>query len=126
MLELLAAPQTEMVWALDAERVLTSVEAGGSLSELRQFLETHATGDLPENVQVFLSDFESRLGACRRARNAILLDWEDAATAQLVATSAGLRKLCRHAGDNCLVVAESDYRAFARLVKKLGFVVPPR
>jgi len=24
------------------------------------------------------------------------------------------------------VVAESDYRAFSRMVKKLGFVVPPR
>ena len=126
MLELVAAPKTETVWALDSERILTHVETGGTLKELREFLEANALDGLPENVRVFLAELEARLGACRSARAAVLLEWQDEALARLIATSTGLMKLCSHAGGTRLVVAETDYPAFARLVKKLGFVAPRR
>ena len=124
MLELMAVPQTDVVWRLDADRILSHVEAGGSFPELTKFLQAQATDVLPENVQVFLRDLESKLGACQGVRSAFLIDWNDEATARLVANSTGLRKVCRYAGGNTVAVSAADYRTFARLVKKLGYVVP--
>jgi hypothetical protein len=43
-----------MVWALDPERMLSHVQTGGNLKELRAFLEQNAAEGLPANVQVFL------------------------------------------------------------------------
>jgi hypothetical protein len=126
LLELLAEPRGDVVWALDGERMLTHVETGGSFGELKQFLEVNAAESLPENVHVWLREIESRLGACKSANDAVLLEWADEPLARLISTSTGLNKLCHHAGGNRVVVARDQYRSFARAVKKFGYVVPVR
>jgi hypothetical protein len=123
-LELLAAVKSEMVWTLDAERMLTHLETGGTLKELRAFLEENAADGLPANVQVFLRDLESKIGACRTSREAVLLEWTDEALACLIATSAATSKLCFHAGGPRLVVPRQSLAAFGRAVKKLGYALP--
>ncbi|MBI2949565.1 MAG: hypothetical protein HYY23_18165 [Verrucomicrobia bacterium] len=123
-LELMAEPRSEMVWRLDAARMLTHVETGGTFKELREFLESNAAEGLPENVQVFLTGLESKLGGCVKSRDAALLEWSDEALAQLIATSAGTNKLCFHAGANRLVVPAENWAAFSRAVKRLGYILP--
>jgi hypothetical protein len=126
MIELVAAPRSDNVWTLDAERMLSHVETGGSLAELKQFLGDNAAEGLPETVQVFLAELERKLGACHQACRAILLEWPDEATARLISTSSGTNKLCHYAGDNRIVVPEPDYRSFTRALKKLGYVAPTK
>lgn len=123
-LELLASPKADMVWSLDAERMLTHVESGGTFKELRGFLEENAAESLPANVQVFLQELEEKTGACHSTQDAVLLEWKDEALARLIATSAGMNKLCFHAGENRLVVPRKSLAAFSRAVKKLGYALP--
>ena len=125
-LELLATPKGELVWALDAERMLTHVETGGTFKELRAFLEQNAAESLPPNVHIFLQGLESKTGACKTLRQAVLLEWTDEALARLIATSAGMNKLCYHAGGTRLVVPGENLAAFSRAVKRLGYVLPNR
>jgi hypothetical protein len=65
-----------------------------------------------------------RIGAFRRSREAVLLEWEDENLARHLANEATTGALCHHAGDNRLVVAKSDLAAFRRALKPLGFVLP--
>ena len=123
-LELLAVPASENVWTLDAERMLTHVESGGALQELRDFLESNAMDGLPESVQIFLAGLALKLGACRARRDAVLLEWADEALAQFIANSPGTNKLCFHAGGNRLVIPAENLAAFSRALKRLGFVLP--
>lgn len=123
-LELLAAPKSEMVWTLEAERMLTHVDTGGAFQELRDFLEANAEDGLPAEVQVFLADLETKLGACRALSEAVMIEWTDEALARLIATNTGASKLCHHAGGNRLVVSVGNLAAFRRAVKRLGYVVP--
>ena len=123
-LELMAAPQGERIWVLDAERILSHTEAGGTLAALRQFLEANAADGLPESVRDFLGSLEHRIGAFRRAREAVLLEWEDENLARLIAADAATKELCFHAGGNRLAVPRDQLAAFRRAVKRLGFVVP--
>jgi hypothetical protein len=125
-LELMACPKSDLVWGLDAERMLTHVETGGSFAELFGFLEDNAAEGLPDNVRVFLRELEHKTGACRKLREAVLLEWTDEVLARLIATSAGTSKLCYHAGDNRLVVPKENLAAFGRAMKKLGYALPNR
>jgi hypothetical protein len=125
-LELLASPTSDLVWRLDAGRMLTHVETGGTFKELRAFLNNNAAESLPANVQVFLQELEHKISACRALREAVLLEWADEALARLIATSAGMSKLCYHAGGNRLVVPKESLAAFGRAVKELGYCLPNR
>jgi len=125
-LELLASPISDLVWHLDAGRMLAHVETGGTFKELRAFLNDNAAESLPANVQVFLQELEHKISACRALREAVLLEWADEALARLIATSAGMSKLCHHAGGNRLVVPKESLAAFRRAVKELGYCLPNR
>ena len=123
-LELLALPQSDQVWKLDAERILSHVQAGGSFQELSAFLLAGALDDVPGTVRAFLGELESKLGACLARRESVLLEWRDPSLARLIADSSGASSLCYHAGENRLVVPKSSLRAFTRAVNKLGYAVP--
>jgi hypothetical protein len=113
-----------MVWALDPERMLSHMETGGDLKDLRAFLEQNAAESLPANVQVFLQELQNKTGACHTLQEAVLLEWTDEALARLIATSAGMSKLCFHAGENRLVVPRKSLAAFGRALRKLGYALP--
>jgi hypothetical protein len=123
-LELIAIPQSDAVWRLDAERILSHVEAGGSFASVRSFLADNAMAGIPDNVRAFLDGMEAKLSGCRSRRKAVLLEWADPALAQLIATSSGMKRLCHYAGDNRLVVPQENLTAFTRAVKRLGYVLP--
>lgn len=123
-LELMAAPQNERVWMLDAERMLSHIETGGTLAELQQFLEANAADGLPESVRGFLASLDRRSGAFRRMREAVLLEWEDEGLARHIAGDSTTCSLCHYAGGNRLVVPKDRLVAFRRALKKLGFIVP--
>jgi hypothetical protein len=106
--------------------MLSHAETGGNLKELRAFLEQNAAESLPATVQVFLQELENKTGACQTLQEAVLLEWTDEALARLIATSAGMSKLCFHAGENRLVVARKNLSAFGRALRKLGYALPKR
>lgn len=123
-LEHLAVPAGESVWRLDPERILVHIEGGGSFEELTRFLEQNAAEALPEDVRTWFGELQRKARACRTARDAVLLEWEDAAQALLISTTAGLKQLCHHAGENRVVVPARHLAAFTRLARKLGHVLP--
>ena len=88
-LELLASPTSDLVWRLDAGRMLTHVETGGTFKELRAFLNDNAAESLPDNVQVFLQELEHKISACRALREAVLLEWADEKSKAPVSVEAG-------------------------------------
>jgi hypothetical protein len=123
MLELMAVARDERNWVLDQGRILSHVESGGTVAELRQFLETSAEGGMPDDMATYLDAIEHRVGAFRRTREAVLLEWEDEQLARYLAGEVSTAALCHHAGGNRLAVAKDQLTAFRRAVKKLGFVV---
>ncbi|MCP5522483.1 MAG: hypothetical protein H7A46_13140 [Verrucomicrobiales bacterium] len=125
MLELLAVPQSDLVWRLDPGRMLGHVESGASFGELTEYLDGRVVGGIPENVRTFLAETEGRLDACRSRQDAVLLEWQDETLARLIATSTGTRKYCHHAGDNRIVVPAKNLAAFTRALKQLGYVLLP-
>ena len=123
-LELMAISKGGREWTLDAERILTHVETGGSLRGLLQFLEQNASEPLPGEVLAWFGNIWKRIEAPPVIHHAILLEWPDDEMARMVSTHDSTRGLCFHAGQNRIVVPKSKLNGFRAAIKKLGFVVP--
>jgi hypothetical protein len=124
-LELIATRMSDRVWRLDAPTILLAMQQGTRLSDVRDFLANSARQGIPANIEKWLEDLGDKAHACSAARRAVLLEWKDSVQAHLVATSTGTGKLCHHAGENRIAVAERHLAAFSREARKLGFLIPP-
>jgi hypothetical protein len=122
--DLFAVRKSEAVWAFDAEKILTFIEGGGSMDELRSFLAAHSAGGIPGNVEVWLDGLLRKSGSCRRAQKAVIFEWEDPAQAALLASSSETSRLCHHAGDNRIAVPAAKLPAFTRAARRMGYILP--
>jgi len=122
-LELFAKPKGEFLWKLDKKRVLKHVESGGSIENLKLFLENKTDGEIPETVKVFLQDIEKKLCAIRGSQDAILIELNDETTANLIAHDSHAGKCCYLTGSRYLTVPKKKERVFRSALKKMGYVL---
>jgi hypothetical protein len=125
LLDRFAEPQSEAVWRRTADKILSVLEAGGSLEELAEFLTARSAAPLPQTVQVFLDDLKQRAGQLRDLGLARLVECADAAVAQLLVTDRQLRDKCWLAGERWLVFRTADEAAVKRGLRRLGYLLPP-
>ena len=124
-LERFAERTSEAVWQLDAGKILESVGKGLTVDELKTFLEARNEGPLPQTVRVFLDDMSKKLGQLEDLGTARLIACKDEEVAQLLVHDRRLRNLCQLAGERQLVFRAADETAIRRVLKELGYVLPP-
>lgn len=115
---------SDCAWQLAAGRLLAALDAGGSLTELSEFLTARCVTPLPEPVVRLLEDLRERAGRIQDGGAARLISCGDPALATLVANHARTRRLCMLAGERHLVVPAVSERAFRRALRELGYAVP--
>lgn len=114
---------SELVWRLEAGRLLAALEDGGSVAELAEFLSARSVAQLPETVSRFLEDVAERGGRLRDRGAARLIECGDPALAALVANDSRTRRLCLLAGERHVVVPAASEPAFRRALRDLGYAV---
>jgi hypothetical protein len=124
VMEMFAAPRSDHLWALDSTRILTHVESGGSIGDLRQFLATNSNDPIPETVEAMLADLEVKANAVAGAQEAVLIEFRDETTAALIAHDTQARKYCYLTGNKRVAVLKNNLRGFRSALLKLGFVIP--
>jgi hypothetical protein len=125
LLQQFAERKSEALWRLDTARILAAVEKGSTVGELTAFLEARNHGPLPQTVKVFLDDLANKAGQLKDLGTARLIACADASLAQLLVRDRRLRNLCRLAGDDQLVFRAADETTIRRILKELGYVLPP-
>jgi hypothetical protein len=124
VLERYADLVSDRVWQLTDERLLAALEAGGSLTELSEFLTARSVAPLPEPVVELFREVEERAGLIQDRGAARLILCGDPALATLVANHVRTRRLCLLAGERHLVVPAASERAFRRALRELGYPIP--
>jgi hypothetical protein len=124
-LERFAERKSEAVWQLDAGKILESVGKGLTVEELKMFLEAKNQGPLPQTVKVFLDDQANKLTQLKDLGAARLIACRDADVAQLLVHDRRLRSLCQLAGERQIVFRAADETTIRRVLKELGYVLPP-
>ncbi len=122
-LDAYAVRVSDLVWRLEAGKLLSAIEEGRSVDETREFLSTHSGAPLPDTVLQLLDDVADR---CARAHDrglARLIECDEAALAALIANHARTRKHCMRAGERHLVVPAASEAAFRRALREVGYLL---
>ena len=114
---------SDLVWRLEAGKLLSAADEGRSMAEIREFLEARSGAELPDTVLRLIQDIGDRSGKVRDRGLARLIECDDAALAVLIANDSRTRKHCLPAGERNLVVPASEEGAFKRTLRELGYLI---
>jgi len=119
-----ALQKGEFVWELEAQRMVRYLDSGGSLEDVRRFLENYASNEIPDVVSLMFSEIAEKTEAVQRIEEALLIELKDAATAAFIAHHPETRKFVRLSGDRLLAVPGKNRKAFKSAMLKLGYLLP--
>ena len=126
LLEAFAPPVGGDEWRVSVESLLSAIEAGGDVDELRAFLRARVDGVVPEPVERTLSSAVERAALLQDVGGARVIECGDAELVALVANDPKCAKYCRALGERHLVVRETDEARFRAVVRALGYGVRRR
>jgi hypothetical protein len=122
-LDAYALRSADLVWQLQAGKLLAAIEAGRSVDEIREFLSARSGAPLPDTVSRLLADVAERSARVHDRGLARLIECQDPALAALIATDTRTRTHCLRAGERHLVVPASSDAAFRRALRAVGFLL---
>ncbi len=122
-LDAYAVNVSDLVWRLDAGKLLSAVEQGRSVAEIREFLAARSGVQLPDTVIQLIED---SAGRCERVHDlgmARLVECDEPSLAALIANEPRTRNHCMRAGERHLVVPASSESAFKRNLRDVGYLL---
>jgi hypothetical protein len=114
---------SDLVWRLEAGKLLAAIEEGRSVEEIREFLAARSGAAIPDTVARLLEDVAERTTKVHDRGLARLIECADPALAALIANDTRTRKHCMRAGERHLVVAASAEAAFRRALRDAGYLL---
>lgn len=122
-LDCYAERTSDVVWKLEAGKLLMATEEGRTIAEIREFLTARSGAPLPDTVVRLLEDISDRSARIHDRGLARLVECADAALAALIANDSRTRKHCMRAGERHLVVPAASESAFRRGLREVGYLV---
>jgi len=122
-LDAYATRVSDLVWKLDAGKLLAAVEEGRPAGEIREFLAARNDGPIPDTVARLLDHVADRCSKVHDRGLARLVECADPALAALIANDSRTRKHCMRAGERHLVVPASSEAAFKRALREAGYLL---
>ncbi|MDA2923978.1 helicase-associated domain-containing protein [Acidobacteria bacterium AH-259-L09] len=114
---------SDVVWKLDASKLLSAVDQGRSVAEVQEFLEARSGAPLPDTVIRLLKDSANRCARIHDRGMARLVECDEPSLAAFIANDSRTRKYCMRAGERHLVVPASSESAFRRRLRDVGYLL---
>ncbi|MEA5480612.1 hypothetical protein VB774_23505 [Pseudanabaena galeata UHCC 0370] len=124
VLDLYAQRIADTIWRLDSDRLLTAIEDGQQIAELKQVLEQNSSEPLPESVQEFLSNASDKATSLRDLGEAKLIECTSSHLATLIANDPLTKKYCQLVGSRALVVLATHEGKFRKALRQIGYALP--
>ncbi len=125
VLDLYAQRITDTSWRLDSDRLLTAIEDGHQVAELKQVLERNSNEPLPESVQEFLNMASEKASSLRDLGEAKLIECASSHLAALISNDPLTKKYCQLVGSRALVVLAIHEGKFRKSLHQIGYALPP-
>lgn len=123
LLEQVAIPQNDDHYRLDTQRLLISLEEGGDLEHLTDFLKTRHPGPLPQKVLAWLEKVEQNSQAFKTSGQALFIEARSDDLVEMILADPVLQKFCKLFDRKTLVIPASKEKAFRTRLKELEFVL---
>jgi hypothetical protein len=122
-LDAYAIRTSDLVWQLEAGKLLAAIQEGRAVDEIREFLSARSGAPLPDTVTRLLEDVADRSARVYDRGLARLIECADPALAALIANDSRTRKQCMRAGERHLVVPAASEAAFRRALRDVGYLL---
>jgi len=122
-LEQFTTQTAENVWKIDRARLIEALENRQHLADITAFLRANSGAELPNPVEVLLTETAGRVNGLSQRGGALLIEAKDPVLAQIIANDGKLRSLCWLAGERIIVVPQENEAAFRRNLRQLGYGV---
>ncbi|OYQ65365.1 hypothetical protein B9G53_08140 [Pseudanabaena sp. SR411] len=116
---------SDEIWQLDLDQLLTAIEDGHQVTELKQVLEQNTSEPLPESVQEFLNNASEKASSLRDLGDAKLIECASSHLATLIANDPLTKKYCQLVGSRALVVLAIHEGKFRKALRQIGYALPP-
>ena len=124
LLSLFAEKTSDLVWRLDLPKILSAIEEGHSLEELRELLVSRSGAALPDTVDRLITEQEERRARFQMQGTARLILCTDTHLRTLIIHDPRTRRYCYPAGDNLIAVPIDSETAFRKALRQLGYRFP--
>jgi hypothetical protein len=122
-LEACADRVSDLVWRLDAGKLLAGIEQGRAVSEIRDFLAARSGDPIPRTVVRLLDEVAERSTMLQDRGLGRLIECANSALAAFIANDSLTCRHCMRAGERHLVVPASSEAAFRRTLREIGYVL---
>ena len=116
-----AEKETENLWHLSRELIISAMENGQKIEELRDFLQSREEQLLPDMVEGFLRETGKRAVALKDKGTAIIVECETAEIADEIAANPHTKKFCQRLGKKSLAILSEHEKSFREIVRKIGY-----
>ncbi len=123
VLDAIAVDASEFVWRLERDAFLMAIENGRSGAEIIDFLQEHATNDIPETVRTALDSWTAKADSVTNVEEALLIRFNDPHEAVSAAHDSQIKKIAHFVKPDSLVVPQKNKGALKTALRKLGIVV---
>jgi len=114
---------SDLVWRLDAGKLLAAIEEHRPVDEIREFLTARSGAVIPDTVRRLIDDVAARSAMVHDRGLARLVECKDPALAALIANDSRTRKHCMRTGERHLVVPAASEVAFKRTLREVGYLL---
>jgi hypothetical protein len=109
-------------WRLTISSLLTAINSGESLSEIRKTLEALSAEDFSRELTTLFAEVEHRSTAFVDVGRTTLIECSPEARKQAL-TNKKLSSLCMPAGDKYLVAAPGKEQTLIKAFESIGFIL---
>jgi hypothetical protein len=122
-LELMAVPINKNRYRLDAQQLLSAIEAGNDWRHLRDYLSSRQGGSLPQEVQAWFARLEQNSQLFRPGGEALFIKVKQAELIVMVLADPLLQKFTHQLDARTLVIPANKERAFRSRLKELEYLL---
>lgn len=110
-------------YKLDTQQLLTTLENGGSVDHLRQFLQDGHQNPLPIAVKSWFDTIKYNSQLIKLSTPALLIKIKSTELAQTLINDPVLKRFCHLINNTTLVIPASRQKSFKARLKVLGYVL---
>lgn len=108
-----AEPDQETVWQLSNRKIIETLQVGGSVDEIKQFLLTRETQPfLPEDCESFLNSAAGNIDGVKFKSEALIFTCKNQAMAELISNDKVLARFCQRLDELQIVLPKNKEKQF--------------
>ncbi len=123
IMEFLAINKFQLVWVLDEKKILSSLENGKQLPQLKEYLLALSGEAFPPSVDQFFNDLEARISSLKPTGEAQIVTCKDEVVAALIANDSQMKKISVWNNKEYLFIKKNHIGDFKRNLKKMGYAI---